>query len=304
MERTKRILDRFPLFFKTWDTDSIIYGVVAALGKRLDEAEKDLDSVLRSHWVDLASGVDLDKLGALYNLRRKQGEADADLRSRLKRAIIEFKGGGTKSSILTSVRMTLGLPRDYPLEMVENPPVDMHREFSVNPGDTWTFSSESVYDADPTIEISLESEGERITNPTVSNLETGEEITFKDAIKKGETLLMGDGRALIGRRNLTKSLSTTRIPRLPRRLSKWSYNEPLSEEIGVFDTGVFDDSKFAIGIPTIRLGFSWTAYQPATFELRIPEEAVSKENSLSLAKEAVNSIKATGVRAIIKVVKE
>lgn len=304
MERTLRILDKFPLFYRTWDKDSIIYNLIYALGKRIDEAEKEVAAILRSHWVDTAFKADLDKLGAIYSMGRKSREGDLEYRNRLKQGIIEFKGGGTISAIMTSVRMTLGIPRDYPIEMVENPTTDVRKEFKVNPGDVWDFTSESIIDATPAIDVSIESDNEKITNPTIKNLETEESITFNGSILKGQRLVIEEGKATLDGKSVKKDLSTTRVPRLLRKQHKWSYTEPISKEIGVFNTAVFDESKFAIGIPTIKLVFSWVSRQPATFEIRIPLEMVEMGGNVALAKEAVESIKATGVRAIVKLVEE
>jgi hypothetical protein len=304
VERTQRILERFPQFYMTWDKQSIIHDLVTSLGKQVDESEKELDSVLRSHWLDTAAHGDLNKLGRMFNINRNPGEPDPDYRNRLKRAIIEFKGGGTRQAIMSSVRLTLGLPPDYPLEMIENPEKEVYREFSVQSGDTWAFSSESILDAEPVIDMSLQSEDESINKPTITNIDTGEAITFNGKIGKGQTLTIGDGRAMIDGKEVKKSLSTTKPPRLPRRVTEWAYNEPISEEIGVFDTAVFDESKFAIGIPQVRLGFKWITHQPATFELRVPRSALTRKESLKLAQDAVESIKATGVKAIINVVED
>ena len=49
MQRTQRILDRFPEFYLTWNKTSLIYELVTAIGKRVDESEKDLDSILTAH---------------------------------------------------------------------------------------------------------------------------------------------------------------------------------------------------------------------------------------------------------------
>ena len=70
----------------------------------------------------------------------------------------------------------------------------------------------------------------------------------------------------------------------------------------MFETAIFDESKFAIGIPTVRLSFNWLAHQPATFEIRIPKQAITRSDDVALVEEAVNYIKATGVRAVIKIV--
>jgi hypothetical protein len=304
MERTKRILDRLPLFYRSWDKNSLIFNLLFAMGKRLDEAEKEATTILRSHWVDTSFGADLDRLGAIFGFKRKSHEGDPEYRNRLKQAVIEFKGGGTINALLTSVRMTLGLPRDYSLELVENPQIEVQREFNVNPGDIWAFSSESVLDATPAIQVSIESESEKVTNPSITNLETNESITYKGSILKGQKLVIEEGKGMLDRRSVKSNLSTTVVPKLLRKQHKWRYEEPISEEIGVFDAAIFDESKFAIGIPTIRLSFNWAAHQPATFEIRIPQEAITRVDDVTLVEEAVDYIKATGVNAFIKIVKE
>ena len=304
MERTRRILERLPLFYRVWDENSIVYNLIFALGKRLDEADKEITAILRSHWVDTAFGHDLDRMGAVYGFERKQREGDTEYKNRLKQAVIEFKGGGTINSILTSVRMSLGLPRDHPIEMIENPELEVQREFEVTPGDIWTHSSESVVDATPTIEVSIASESEKITNPTIKNLETGESVTYLGTVLRGQKLVLGEDSAQLDGKGVKRSVSTAQFPRLLRKQHKWFYEEPISEEIGVYDTAVFDESKFAIGITTVRLTFKWVARQPATFEIKIPQRLITREDDVSLVDDAIGSIKATGVRAVINVVKE
>jgi len=302
MVRTQRIIDIFPGFYKTWDSNSLIFRVVSALGKRLDEADKDLAAILRTHWVNTAFKDDIDKLGAIYNIDRKKGETDPEFRARLKRAILEFKGGGTVSAVLSSVKMALGLPMDYPLELIENPPKGICKEFEVRTGETWRLSSESVLDATPNITISVETEGAKVINPTLTNLDTEDVVTFKGVILSVERLRIENGKAILNDIDVTEKLSTTVKPTLLRKGSTWKYTEPLEEDIGVFDSALFDQSVFAVGIPTVKIAFEWTAYQPATFELRIPQDAVSRKGDISLVREVVDSIKAAGVQSIIKIV--
>jgi hypothetical protein len=302
MKRTQRILDRFPSFYKTWDRNSLIFNMVHALGKRLDEAEKDLYAIMWAHWVDKASGSELDQLGDLYNIKRKPDETDSAYRNRLKRAIMEFKGGGTINAVLTSVKTALGLPRDYPLELIENPPKEMYKEFKVRTGETWLLSSSSVLDAAPSIEINVETEGLKSTNPTITNLGTGEVIALKGTLQKGEVLRIEGGKVFLSDVDVTERLSKADASKLLRRGSTWRYAEALEKEIGVFDAAAFDLSIFAIGIPTVNIGFKWVAYQPATFEIRMPKDALPTKGSIALVQEVVESIKAAGVRAIINVV--
>jgi hypothetical protein len=241
-------------------------------------------------------------MGNLYNVKRNPGEPDNLFRARLKTTIIEYKGGGTINAILNSVRMTLGLPNDYPIELVENPEAEVSKEFMVNPGDTWRFSGESIQDSVPIIEISLVTEGEKITNPRIINLDTGEEIAYKGMVQQGEVLTISEDGARLNRKNVSKDLTPSKPPTIPRRETAWTYREPISEEIGVFDTAIFNESKFAIGIQTVRLLFRWISHQPATFELKIPRKALRGDSDLEIVKESVDSIKASGVNAIINVV--
>jgi hypothetical protein len=301
MKRTKRLLDRFPSFYNTWDGNSLIFKVLSAFGKRLDEAEKELIAVLRSHWIDTAFGSDLDKLGSIFNIKRKSDESDGEYRERLKRAVMEFKGGGTINAVLSTVRAELGLPRNYPLEIIENPPEKKYREFEVRTGETFKLGSESVLDATPSITISVKTEGAKVTNPMLINLDTEEMISFNGIIHSGERLRIEAGKAFLNDRDVTAMLSTPAMPRLYRKGSTWKYAEPLEKEIGVFDAAKFDYSVFAIGIPTVIIAFEWIAYQPATFEIRIPRDALSKKD-VSLMQEVVDSIKAAGVKALIKIV--
>ncbi len=301
MSRTQGILERFAGFFKTWDNRSRLFRVAAALGKRLDEADKDLTKILRAHWVDTAFGQDLNQIGAIFNLKRTPVESDSEYRNRLKRAIAEFKGGGTVSAVLTSVRMLLGLPKDYPIQLTENPSAEASRTVEVRTGDTWVMSSNSVLDAVPSVMLSVETANAKVTNPTITNLDIHEAVTFNGLIRSGETLKVQEGKAFLGRTNVTKSMSSSKVPRLLRKGSEWSYTELLEEQIGIFDRAAFDESVFAVGIPTAKLTFTWTAYQPATFEVRIPREAVSEKGRLSAVQDAVDSIRAAGVRAVVKV---
>jgi len=302
MSRTQRIADRFPSFYKVWDSRSRIFKVVSATAKRLDEADRDLVAILRSHWLDTAFGGDLDKLGAVFNIRRKMDEPDSRYRDRLKRAIVEFKGGGTVSAVLTSLRMALGVPEDAPINLVENPPIEASKTLRVRTGDSWVMSSDSVLDAVPSLTVSVETRDAEITNPTIANLDADEKITFNGIIKSGEELRIEDGKITLNGVDVTDRLSTTKVPTLLRKVSKWSYTELVEEVIGRFDVATFDKSVFAIGIPTVKLVLKWTAYQPATFEVQIPAGLLSGRSDLSILQEVVDSIKAAGVKAMVKVI--
>jgi hypothetical protein len=279
-----------------WDTDSNIYKVMTALGKQVDEAEKELNLIMRSHWVDKSNREDLDKTGSLYNMIRNHDETDQEFKSRLKRAIIEYQGGGTKNAIVSTVKQELGLPPETEIELIENPPTEIKKQYLVNSGDIWEMSSESVYDAEPTVEISIESEHEKVENPSISNLESNESVSYSGIIKKGQTVKLEKASK--------KKNEDNKPPKVLRKKHLWSYKEPISKEIGVFDSSIFDESKFAVGIPTIKLDFKWVAHTPATFELRIPEKIIPLGKDLKSIQDTVYAIKASGVTAKISLVRE
>jgi hypothetical protein len=302
LQRTQRILERLPSFYKTWDPTSLLFKVVCSLAKRLDEAQKDLVAILRAHWVDKALTLDIDHLGALYNMTRNPGETDVEYRNRLKLAIMEYKGGGTRSAVLTAVTTVLRLPRDYPLELVENPPKETHWEVQVRTGESWWQSSESVVDATPRIEIQVATDGGKVTNPTLVNTDLEASLTFQGTMQSGEVLHIEDGKAILNGEDVTGRLTTSTVPKLLRRGSTWRYTELLEQAIGVFDVARFDEAIFPVGIAAVRIGFQWVAYQPATFELRIPKDALSRRGDLPWVRAVVDSIKAAGVQALVHVV--
>lgn len=268
----------------------------------MDEMEKDLVSIMRAHWVDTARGDDIDKLGALFAIQRNEGESDSDYSNRLKMAILSFKGGGTVDAIQMLVRITLGLPPNYSAEIVENPPVKLKRTWTVSSGHEWLVNPRNIRDTVPEITITVDTENATVTDPTLTNITTGKTITFKGDISYGDSLRIGNDRAMLNGEDRTDRLSTTGFPGLPRKKSKWQYTEYKGANTGTFDQTGFDDSVFVIDI-TSSVTFEWTASQPATFEILLPEELLVKAGfTAGYIQDIINSVKASGVQAVVKVI--
>lgn len=302
MPRAEDISGRLPHFYKHWDAGSLISNLTSSVGKRLDEAEKEFVSIMRAYWVDTASGGDLDRLGAIYNIRRKTGEPDADFRNRLKTAIISYKGGGTAGAIQMLVRITLRLTQDYPVTIVENPPVMLKKTWKVSAGREWFVNPRNINDTVPDITLTVLTEGARITDPTITNITTGESITFIGDVLYGDVLKISNGHAILNDSDETGRLSTSNIPTLPRRRSKWKYAEFIGANLGTFDRTLFDRSVFIIEVGS-SVTFEWTANQPATFELQLSKEMLMKAGvSADFMQDMVNSVKACGVKAEVKVI--
>ena len=107
MDRVEKICDRLPRFYRFWEKEgSPVYNLLCAVSKQLDEAEMKITGLMKAHWIDGAVEDELDKLGVLLGLTRLSGEDDSYYRTRLKRGVIEYKGGGTVPAILGQYSQT------------------------------------------------------------------------------------------------------------------------------------------------------------------------------------------------------
>lgn len=301
MSRAQRICDRLPRFYKHWDRQSLVYGVVSAVAQQLDQVEEEVISMMKAHWVDTAQGDELDRLGLLVRASRILGEDDARLRARLKRAVGEYEGGGTVPAILEAVRALIGARDEADVRIVENPPAPGSAEFRVIAGDTWAFGSNSILDATPSMILTVE-EGGEVSDPQVTNLDTGESVGFKGKLSGGEQLVIGEGKAINDGRDATARLTADKPPRILRRGSSWRYRESLRMLVGVFDEATFDEHTFAVGVPYVRIRFDWTRLQPATFEVQVRSEALRRSGlTESHIGRFVDSMKAAGVNAVVTV---
>jgi hypothetical protein len=254
---------------------------------------------LKAHWIDTAEGDELDKFSLLFRTKRLSGEDDAHLRAHLKRAVDEYKGGGTFSVIVEEFKTAFKGDKD--LQIIENPPCESFAEFIVIANDTWFLGSNSIKNEESRLTLTVEGEGQ-VSNPNVTNVDTGESITFNRQLKKGEILIIEKNHAMLDGKDATQSLNSDKAPLLLRKGSRWKYSEALLELIGLFDGGKFDENTFALGVPTVRVRFDWMRQQPATFMVQVKSKALAESGlTLSDLEKTANYLKAAGVNAIIRV---
>jgi hypothetical protein len=301
MSRLERISGRLPRLYQSAEKKALIFILLRAVDKQLSNAEEGITEVMKAHWVDTAKKEELDEMSILVGSKRMPEEDDTQLRGRLKRAVEEYKGGGTLFIIRERVKELLSADSKDDFEITENPRVKTSAEFSVVANDTWTLGSNSIEDEKPTLSLAVEEEGE-VSNPQITNLDTGQSITFAGKLKAGKQLVIKKNKALLGEEDVTKKVSPKEPLQLLRKESTWRYSEALSEMIGVFDTGKFDEHTFAVGIPTVKVRFDWVKSQPSTFLIKIKSNVLLKSGlTESYLERTVNSMKAAGVNAIIKV---
>ncbi len=299
IEITEKIIKRLPEFYRARERDSLFYTIVNAFAKSIMEQQKDLFSVMKSHWVDTAYGLDLDLLGSLLRLKRKSNEKDADFRIRIKSTVANFKGGGTVEAVKTQLALYLAIAKDQ-IVLIENPPVPMTVEKTVRSGDAWQMSSVSVNHEQIMVVLAI-GEGEA-REPTLTDSDNNFSIKYNGTIKSGETLIIKDGKAELDGVDVSSNVSFNPIakPMVSRKDSRWIYRERLSDTLGRFNQAKFNEHVFYKPIPPTTIRFEWTAHMLAAFEVKVPLSVLERDNiSKQEVVELVNAIKAAGVKAFV-----
>ena len=111
--KTNRLANLFPDVYAARETESLLYKLLDAIGAELMAADESVKELLKSHWVNYASGTALDGLAAIYGIARRSlpggvPEPDELLRQRLKSLVSQFTGGGTREAIKGAVPVRAG----------------------------------------------------------------------------------------------------------------------------------------------------------------------------------------------------
>lgn len=297
----QRIRERLPSYYKAWTEKSVISQFIEAFGKNLSETEKDLFRIMRGHWIDTAEGVDLDRLAAINNVHRQPGENDMTFRRRVKRAIQEYKGGGTVAALQTAIKGLFG-PLAGSVEIVEFPPTPISISVDVTSGDTWKATSLGIEDSSPKITLTVETKGAEVRDPQVISLEQGQTTGISGLLKSGDELFLTGNKAFLSGTELSGQVKGEKVPNILRKGSEWQYKEFLHGKLGVFDTGTFDESFFATPLPTVRVRFDWVTKKSSTVQVKIPRSVLERTGIKDQeVTRALNAIKAVGVDLYVKV---
>ncbi|HEY3274856.1 MAG TPA: hypothetical protein VGJ92_13880 [Methanocella sp.] len=302
MSRAEDIAARLPHFYMAWDRTSTMSTIIRAAARMMDDSETDLAAILKSHWVDSATGHDLDRHGLLLSVFRNEGESDADFRGRIKTAIVSYSGGGTVDSVQMMVRIALGLSHDYPIEVIENPPVQRTKTWEVTANRGFTVEPWSIADCPASITVEVRTPDVKITSPTLINLDTEETFTYNGNLYYGDVLQFTEGQAFVNGTDRTDRLLAPGPVVLPRRNTRWLYTESIGSNLGVYDKAHFDQSVFAVDILT-AITFEWTALKPAAFEVLVPKERLERANVRpEYLQQLLDSQKACGVSGVVKII--
>lgn len=301
--KTDKLVSLFPDPYAAEETESLLYKLLDAFGSALVQADEAVRQLLRSHWVDYASGSALDGLGSIYGVVRRQLqddtlETDDAFRQRLRSIVRLFTGGGTPSAVIGAVRSAVGLPFD--LAQLNLPPEfdglrdDIEKliyveEFSPA-GERLRGSSTAGAGQ---LTLTLEIPGVRGTRPAIdwtfaTSLKHPLSMELKGSglgvkskthivIPSGKTLTLSAGadghlNAVLGLVDLTSEFTnldgTTPaiMPEVPETaVSEWLFRA----HGGRFDEGRFDGDE-PFDMPDFAVQMSWLRYQFLTFDVHIP----------------------------------
>jgi hypothetical protein len=303
--KTDRLARLFPQAYATTDTESLLYKLLDAIGAELMDADEAVKRLLKSHWVNYASGAALDGLGAIYGVSRRQLrdgtlETDDAFRLRLKSVVPLFTGGGTVKAIKGAVRSALGLPFDLAqlnlpakfkdlqqdiedLIVVEEFSPDVQRVIFDSVA-TVANASEIIVAIDipavqaqrPVVQWTFNTGGGRQLSMELIGMGTGVKADASLIIGAGQTLTFsaddnGHLIAVLAAQDMTSFFtnldgSTPAIlPAVPTQHSEWKFRA----QSGLFDISTFDGAD-TFDLPLFRVEMRWVRYQPLTFDVHVP----------------------------------
>ena len=303
--KTDELARLLPDAYATDDAESLVYKMLDTAGAELMVADEKLKALLKSHWVDYASGPALDGLGAIFGVERRvlqSGglESDGQFTLRLKAVVPLFTGGGTVKAVVGAVRSALGLPFD--LEALNLPPgQDALREDIEKLVTLTEFSPASerlvdnavsetggaseltlvvevptVREVTPRVEWTFLAGGGRLLS--LERLDSGTGVKADEGLvvpRSGSLVLSADehGRliATIGADDVSELFTNldgttpALLPEVPPQRSEWRFRA----QSGLYDIGAFDGDD-TYDLPTYQVEMSLTRYQPLTFEVYVP----------------------------------
>jgi len=113
MSKFRDIIEYFPPITPR-ESDSVIVRFLDAFSTEAEDFGDDLDEIRESHYVDVASGDALDRIGAQYGpLGRRAGRDDSAYRTYLKSLVQVFQYRGTVPGIIAATSAGLGIRERY-----------------------------------------------------------------------------------------------------------------------------------------------------------------------------------------------
>jgi hypothetical protein len=294
MYNRERMIEHLPSHFQAQNNESVIFKLLTVIGNSLDVAEQAIGLILYSKWVSTADRSELERLGKLFGVNPVHSDKLDQYRSRIVKTVNDIiKGRSTPTSIKSYIHSSTGLEP----EIIENPIVNAGSQpLFLRSGDRWDLFCNSIVEAEPFIKIRGVTS---IRNPMITNLSTGESVSYNGLLRKGAVLrILPDGQAsLVGidvsDRIVVNSKSSVR---LPKGLSEWRY----SDSNAFFNTAKFNVNALADDRPDmVEVKMDWTERQPAVVAVKVPMDKGNEQIKMEIA-DLLERVRPVGVKFLIE----
>lgn len=307
--KTDRLTQLFPEAYAAREPGSLLYRLLDAIGAELEKVDDATKALLKSHWINYASGAALDGLGAIYGVSRRllrngSLESDGAFRLRLKSVVPLFTGGGTRPAVVGAVRSALGLPFDladlklgpqYAQLLAEIDALVRFNEFSPKPEEvsdnrvaqvtvgpgldanelTLVVDVPMVFEEVPRIIWTITASSARFLTVQLKGTNLGVASKGTLFLPAGSQLILstkdaaGTLSAAVGATDVTNQF-TALDGTSPARLP----NIPLGRSEWVFRArSGFDTAVFetdTFDLPSYRVQLQWQRRQPLSFDIIVP----------------------------------
>jgi hypothetical protein len=300
MNRLDNMLERLPPPMRI-ESGSLLWQVLQIVGNQLDAFDEDLDRVQRSHWIATAfDRIDLEKLGALFEIPALAWEPDELYRERLLATIAARLEGAVSGESLMKVVGRLQGAADEALalapvlergakrrQLIEFPAMRLHsralrdRKGLVQPLDKIDLVNEGLLPTRLSGAV-FGVRGGKTCVPTLINLTTGDVLCYLGRVPCGSMLKLGftgsdpswrataelDGIDVSDRLVSGSGYASgqniplqAEQPAKPITLAR-GRNQLWFLPLGIFDRPGFDSSVFSSPDPALTQG-RWDASEPA-----------------------------------------
>jgi len=109
MSHFESLLNKFPEIHPVKESSNW-RRFIDAFNTEVEQAGLDIEQIEESHYIDTATGDELDEIGAMFGVvGRRDGRTDAEYRSFLKSVVRSFKSRGTKPQIIEAIEAALDI---------------------------------------------------------------------------------------------------------------------------------------------------------------------------------------------------
>jgi len=179
-------------------------------GRQIAELGIEIADKISASYVNTATDLNLERIGALFNIERYPGETDEELRSRIRSSVPSLVGGGIVSEIKRVTEIVTG---SSDVDVIENFPAHIAVGVKNHPDEFSVSTLNSMIDSTRAAGIKLDYVGTEFNEThTVSAsmiMETSDGLGGTLVIRESDTKDLSGSAELLHYRNFPQTLAVT-----------------------------------------------------------------------------------------------